>query len=308
MKKLYLGFILFFVSVYGFQESALAKIKVVTTTTDLAAITQEIGKDQVMVESIARGYQDPHFVDAKPVYMIKLNQADLLVAIGLELEIGWLPSLVIGSRNPNLQEGRVGYVGAFKGIRLLEIPSSTVDRSQGDVHPYGNPHYWLDPLNGKLIAKNIYDGLVELLPSQAGFFKKNLEDFNRHLDHKIKEWDQLMEPYRGTKIVTYHRSWSYFANHFGLKVIGEVEPLPGIPPSPSSLARLADDMVKENVKVIIMEPFYSGNGPDFIARKTGAHVMVLPSSVGGREEIQDYFDLFDYDVTKVVEVLQSFKK
>ncbi|MHB8481351.1 MAG: metal ABC transporter substrate-binding protein [Nitrospiria bacterium] len=308
MKNVYSGLIVFFISVCGFQNPALAKIKVVTTTTDLAAITREIGKDQVIVESIARGYQDPHFVDAKPVYMIKLSQADLLVAVGLELEIGWLPSLVNGSRNPDLQEGRAGYVGAFKGIRLLEIPSSQVDRSQGDVHPYGNPHYWLDPANGKLIAKNIYDGLAGLLPSQASFFKKNLEEFNLRLDHKIKEWDQLLELYRGAKIVTYHRSWSYFANHFGLKVIGEVEPLPGIPPSPSSLARLADDMVKENVKVIVMEPYYSENGPDFIARKTGAQVLVLPSSVGGREEIQNYFDLFDYDVRKMVEVLQSFRK
>lgn len=304
MKKSSIGLFLFYVIICGFQSPALAKIKVITTTTDLAAIAQEIGRDQVSVESIAKGYQDPHFVDAKPTYMIKLNQADLLITVGLELEVGWLPPLLNGARNPNVLEGRPGNVEAFKGVHLLEVPSSQVDRAMGDVHPFGNPHYWLDPLNGKVIAKNICDGLMMMAPLQAGFFKKNLEDFNFRLDQKIREWDQSMRPYRGTKIVTYHRSWSYFANHFGLNVIGEVEPLPGIPPSPSSLARLADDMVKQSVKVILMEPFYSDNGPEFVARNTGAKVLILPSSVGGKEEIKTYFDLFDVNLKKLIEVLQ----
>jgi zinc/manganese transport system substrate-binding protein len=308
IKKIFLGLLLFFVLISGFQSPVLAKIKVVTTTTDLAAIAAEIGKDQVSVESIAKGYQDPHFVDAKPTYMIKLNQADLLVTVGLELEVGWLPPLLNGARNPNLLEGRPGNVEAFKGVHLLEIPSSQVDRSLGDIHPFGNPHYWLDPENGKNIAKNIAEGLTRVSPSQAVFFKKNLEEFNNHLDQKIREWDQWMAPYRGSKIVTYHRSWSYFVHHFGLNVVGEVEPLPGIPPSPSSLAKLADDMVKENIKVILMEPFYSDNGPEFIARKTGAKVIVLPASVGGKEEIKTYFDLFDFDLKKLIEVLKPLRR
>ncbi|HXN06493.1 MAG TPA: metal ABC transporter substrate-binding protein [Nitrospiria bacterium] len=307
MYKLFFGSICFLFIFCGFQNPAQARLKVITTTTDLAAITREIGKDQVSVESIAKGYQDPHFVDAKPVYMIKLNQADLLIAVGLELEIGWLPPLLNGARNPNIMEGRAGYLEAYKGVHLLEVPSSQVDRSQGDVHPFGNPHFWLDPFNGKMIAKNIYEGLVQADPSQAAYFKNNLDQFNIQLDKKIKEWDQSMAPYRGTKVVTYHRSWTYFANHFGLKVIGEVEPLPGIPPSPSHLARLADNMVKEKVKVILMEPFYSDNGPEFLARNTGARVVVLPSSVGGREEVKTYFDLFDYDLRKLEEILRSDK-
>src|ERR1700693_667453 len=307
MYKLFFGSICFLFIFCGFQNPAQARLKVITTTTDLAAITREIGKDQVSVESIAKGYQDPHFVDAKPVYMIKLNQADLLIAVGLELEIGWLPPLLNGARNPNIMEGRAGYLEAYKGVHLLEVPSSQVDRSQGDVHPFGNPHFWLDPFNGKMIAQNIYEGLVQADPSQAAYFKNNLDQFNIQLDKKIKEWDQSMAPYRGTKVVTYHRSWTYFANPFGLQVIGEVEPLPGIPPSPSHLARLADNMVKEKVKVILMEPFYSDNGPEFLARNTGARVVVLPSSVGGREEVKTYFDLFDYDLRKLEEILRSDK-
>lgn len=308
MKKIFSGLFLFLVLISGFQCPASAKIKVVATTTDLAAIAAEIGKDQVTVESIAKGYQDPHFVDAKPTYMIKLNQADLLVTVGLELEVGWLPSLLNGARNPNLLEGHPGNVEAFKGIHLLEIPSSQVDRSLGDIHPFGNPHYWLDPENGKIIARNIADGLTRVSPAQGGFFKKNLEEFNSHIDQKIREWDQWMIPYRGMKIVTYHRSWSYFVHHFGLIVVGEVEPLPGIPPSPSSLAKLADDMVKGNIKVILMEPFYSENGPEFIARKTGANVIVLPSSVGGKEEIKTYSDLFEYDLTRLIEILKPLRR
>lgn len=307
MRQLLFGSICFLIIFCGFQNPAQARLKVITTTTDLAAITREIGKEQVSVDSIAKGYQDPHFVDAKPVYMIKLNQADLLITVGLELEIGWLPPLLNGARNLNIMEGRAGYLEAYKGVHLLEVPTSQVDRSQGDIHPFGNPHYWLDPINGKMIAKNIYEGLIQADPSQAAYFKNNLDQFNIQLDKKIKEWDQRMAPYRGTKVVTYHRSWTYFANHFGLKVIGEVEPLPGIPPSPSHLARLADNMVKEKIKVILMEPFYSDNGPEFLARNTGARVVVLPSSVGGREEVKTYFDLFDYDLRKLEEILRSDK-
>jgi zinc/manganese transport system substrate-binding protein len=199
-------------------------------------------------------------------------------------------------------------VEAYKGIHLLEIPASQIDRSLGDIHPFGNPHYWLDPENGKAIAKNIANELTRLVPAQKEFFLQNLDTFNRHLDQKIKEWDKIMVPYRGTKIVTYHRSWSYLVHHFGLKVVGEVEPLPGIPPSPSSLAKLADDMIKEEVKVILVEPYYSDNGPEFIARQTGAKVLILPSSVGAREEIKNYTDLFDYDLRKMIEALGPIKK
>jgi zinc/manganese transport system substrate-binding protein len=308
MNRHFLVLFFIFALISLFQSLAAAKIRVVTTTTDLAAITAEIGKDQVLVESIAKGYQDPHFVDAKPTYMIKLNQADLLVTVGLELEVGWLPPLLNGARNANLLEGRPGYIEGFKGIHLLEIPSSQVDRSLGDIHPFGNPHYWLDPENGKIIARNIAEGLTRVSPAREGFFKKNLEEFNNHLDRKIKEWDHWMFPFRGMKIVTYHRSWSYFVHHFGLNVVGEVEPLPGIPPSPSSLAKLADDMVKENIKVILMEPFYPDNGPEFIARKTGAKVVILPSSVGGKEEIKTYSDLFEFDLKRFIEVLKSLRK
>src|SRR3954466_7077674 len=200
--------------------AAAKKLNVVTSTTDLAALTQEVGGDKVNVEAIARGYQDPHFVEAKPSFLLKLKQADLLVVVGLELEIGWLPPLITQSGNGRVQPGANGYLDASQFAQILEIPTGNVSRAEGDVHPQGNPHYWLDPDNGRRIAKGIAGKLGELQPGDAGYFQERFQDFDKRLTTAEKAWDAQMKPYHGRKLVTYHRSWPNFAKHFGFDVVG----------------------------------------------------------------------------------------
>ncbi len=281
------------------------KLKVVTTTQDLASIANFIGGDKIDLSFIAKGYQDPHFVDAKPSFILKLKDADLLIAVGLELEIGWLPVLVKDSRNSKILGGGKGYLEVANGCNILEKPTGQVTRAAGDIHPFGNPHFWLAPNNGRIIAQNIADKLSELDPANSSFYQSNLDNFVKQLAEKEKEWENLIAPYRGTKIVTYHNSWPNFAKYFGLDVIGYVEPKPGIPPSPSHTLELIQLMKSNNVKIILMEPYFDIKTPKSIADKTGAKVVVLPPSVGGEKEISDYFSLFDYDLKLLI---QAFKE
>ena len=225
------------------------KLNVITSTTDLAALTQEVGGDKVNVESIAKGYQDPHFVEAKPSFLLKLRQADLLIAVGLQLEIGWLPPLITQSGNPRIQVGAPGYLDASQFAEILEIPQGTVTRAEGDVHPLGNPHYWLDPDNGRRIARGIANKLADMDPADGAFFQQRFQDFEKRLLAAEQKWDAEMKPYRGRKVVTYHRSLPNFAKHFGLDVIGYVEPRPGIPPTPSHTLELIQLMKRENCKI-----------------------------------------------------------
>jgi ABC-type Zn uptake system ZnuABC Zn-binding protein ZnuA len=275
---------------------ALAALNVVATTEDLASLTREVGGDRLKVEAIARGYQDPHFVEAKPSFILKLNKADLLVAVGRELELGWLPPLVQQSRNARIQPGAAGYLDASLSARILEIPTGQITRAMGDVHPAGNPHYWLDPGNGRRIAQAIEGKLAQLSPADAPYFAQRYADFDRRLAEAEKRWEGTMAPYRGLKIVTYHRSWPNFCERFGLDVIGYVEPRPGIPPSPSHTLSLIQEMKRQQVKLLIVEPYFDLRTPNSIARETGAKVVVLPPSVGGEKEITDYIKLFDYDL------------
>jgi len=284
---------------------AHAELNVVTTTEDLAALAREVGGDKVKVESLSRGYQDPHFVEAKPSFVIKLHSADLLIAVGRELEIGWLPPLVNQARNAKVQPGGEGYFDASQGVKILEIPTGQLTRAMGDVHPQGNPHYWLDPDNGLRIAKGIQKKLSALGPGDAAYFAQREEAFEKRLAEAQKRWDAQMAPYKGTKIVTYHRSWPNFVDRFGLDVIGYVEPRPGIPPSPSHTIDLINDMKAKNVKIIMVEPYFDRKTPDAIARETGAQVVVLAPSVGGAKEVTDYFKLFDYDVDLVVKAIKQ---
>lgn len=278
---------------------AAGKLQIMTATTDLASLAQEVGGDKVDVESIARGYQDPHFVDAKPSFLLKLKRADLLIVVGLELEIGWLPPLITQSTNPKIQVAAPGYFDASRFAKILEIPSGQVTRAEGDVHPLGNPHYWLDPENGLRIAKGISDKLSEMRPGDAAYFAQRYADFEQRLKQADQRWIQEMKPYEGRKIVTYHRSWPNFAEHFHLNVVGYVEPRPGIPPSPQHTVELIQQMKRENIKVIVVEPYFDLKTPNAIGRETGAQVLVLPPSVGGEKEITDYFKLFDYDINKL---------
>jgi zinc/manganese transport system substrate-binding protein len=272
------------------------KLNVVASTTDMAALTQEVGGDKLTVESIAKGYQDPHFVEAKPSFLLKLRQADLLVVVGLQLEIGWLPPLINQSGNPRIQVGSPGYLDASQFAEILEIPQGTVTRAEGDVHPLGNPHYWLDPDNGRRIARGIANKLAEMDPGDAAYFQEHFQDFDKRLMAAEQKWDAEMKPYRGRKVVTYHRSFPNFAKHFGLDVIGYVEPRPGIPPTPTHTLELIQLMKRESCKVVLVEPYFDLKTPQSIGRATGAQVVVYLPSVGGEKGVDDYFKLFDYDI------------
>ena len=281
------------------------KINVITATTDLAALTQEVAGDKVDVESIAKGYQDPHYVEAKPSFLLKLRHADLLVVVGLDLEIGWLPPLITQSGNPKIQPAAAGYLDASQFSEIVEKPTGLISRAQGDVHPLGNPHYWLDPDNGRRIAKGIADKLSEMQPSEAAYFQQRYADFNQRLTAAEKKWDDEMKPYRGSKVVSYHKSWPNFAKHFGLDVVGYIEPRPGIPPTPGHTLELIQLMKRENVKTIMVEPYFDLKTPNSIAAATGGQVLVMLPSVGGQKEVTDYFKLFDYDLSLLMKTLQA---
>jgi len=272
------------------------KLNVVTSTTDLATLAQEVGGDRITVDAIAKGYQDPHFVEAKPSFLLKLRNADLLVSVGLQLEMGWLPPLITQSGNPRIQPGARGYLEAAQFAQVLDIPTGPVTRAEGDVHPMGNPHLWLDPDNGRRIAQGIANKLAEMQPGDAAYFRERLQDFEQRLTAAQKRWEEQMRPFRGRKVVTYHRSWPNFAKYFGLEVVGYVEPRPGIPPSPRHTLELIQLMKRDQVKVLIVEPYFDLKTPDSVARETGAKLVVLLPSVGGEKGVTDYFKLFDYDV------------
>jgi zinc/manganese transport system substrate-binding protein len=285
--------------------AAAKKLNVVSSTTDMASLTQEVGGDRVYVESIAKGYQDPHFVEAKPSFLLKLRQADLLISVGLQLEIGWLPPLITQSGNPRIQAGGTGYLDASQFAEIMEIPQGTVTRAEGDVHPLGNPHYWLDPDNGRRIARGIAGKLADMDPEDAAYFQQRFQDFDKRLTAAGQKWDAEMKPYRRRKVVTYHRSLPNFARHFGLDVIGYVEPRPGIPPTPSHTIELIQLMRRENCKVVLVEPYFDLKTPQSIGRETGAQVVVYLPSVGGEKQVTNYFELFDYDIALLTKAFQA---
>ena len=269
-------------------------LQVVTTTEDLAAIAREVGGDRVRVTSLCKGYQDPHFVDAKPSYMVQLKNAALFVEVGRDLEVGWAPGLLNGARNPRILPGAPGFVDASAQVQVIEVPQS-VSRAQGDVHPFGNPHYWLDPANGAPIARAIRDGLIRISPADAALFNQRCADFEKRLGVAIERWKEQARTLglAGNKVVTYHRSWSYFARAFGLTVVDFVEPRPGIPPSPNHVQDLVTRMKQGDVALMIIEDFFDPRLPRRIADQTRVPLVILPTSVAGEPAIRTYFDLFD---------------
>ena len=287
------------------SAEARAAVKVITTTEDLAALVREVGGDKVEVEALARGYQDPHFVEAKPSFILKLHAADLLVVVGRELEIGWLPPLITQSRNPKVQVGAEGYLDASLTARILDVPAGQVTRAMGDVHPMGNPHYWLEPANGRRIAAAVQAKLARLSPADAAYFASRYADFDRRLAAAEQRWQAAMAPFANLKVVTYHRSWPNFAEAFALDVVGYVEPKPGIPPSPSHTLQLMEEMKRLGVKLILVEPYFDLKTPDAIARETGARVLVMLPSVGGEKDVKTYLDLFDYDIHLLVSAIKE---
>ena len=302
MKKLIVALAL---ALAATGATAAEKLKVVTTTSDLASIATEVGGDRIVVTSIARGYQDPHFVEPKPSFLLQLRDADLLAVVGLDLEISWLPPLLDQSRNNRIRPGSNGYLDVSSGVEILDRPTGAVNRSMGDVHPMGNPHYWLDPANAVRIAIQFQQRLAQLRPADSEYFQKRLNDFKLRMNEADKRWRAALAPFRGAKIVTYHNSWPNFLRRYGLNAINYVEPKPGVPPSPSHTFELINQMKNEKVKAILMEPYFDHKTPESIAGRTGAKLVVLYPSVGGAKTgTDDYFQLFDTNIANLVKALQ----
>ena len=300
MKKIsILSLFLFCISSFGFADT----IKIVTTTTDMKSIAEFIGGNKVSVTSIATGYQNPHFVDPKPSYIISLTKANLFVTVGLDLETGWSPQLLSSSRNTKIQKGAAGYVDASEGVNLLQVPTAA-NRAEGDIHIYGNPHYWLDPLNGKIIARNIANGLERVGPTNRSFYEANLVDFNNKIDLKLKEWQGKMAAYKGSKIIAYHNEWVYFETRFGLQIVDFMEPKPGIPPTPSQLVKVIKEVTANKIKVIISSPYFTTSSSDVVSKQTGVKELTLATSVGAFDPVKDYFGLFDFNIDNLITALK----
>lgn len=282
-------------------------LRLVTSTADLAAIAAAVGGDAVEVESIAKGYQDPHHVQAKPSYMRRLNRADLLIYNGLELETGWLPLLIQGSRNPSVLPGTRGALDASAGVTIREVPTGQVDRSMGDIHPEGNPHYTLDPYNGMIIAGIVAERLQELAPEQAEYIAGRLAAFRSEMKTGISSWEERMAPYRDAPIVTNHKQWEYLAAWLGLDIVGYVEQRPGIPPAPRHVARLIDLIRDQRVQVVIYANFTDPRPAENVASRADVPAVVLSAAVGGDEAITTYPELFEALVTRLEDVLQPLE-
>jgi len=298
MKKLLVGVIgtLF---AFGVQ----AKLNVVVTTPDLGAIAREIGGNNIEITTLAKATEDPHFVDAKPSFIVKLNRADVLIEGGAELEIGWLPALLNQARNPKLAAGAAGRVEAATGVQLREIPA-TLDRSQGDIHAAGNPHYVVDPVNAKIVARNIAAALALNDAANAEFFQANLKKFGEVIDARLVVWQAAFAPFKGAPIVAYHNSWPYFAERFGLKIELFLEPKPGIPPTPAHLAEVIAKMKAQQVSVVIVDPYLNRKTAETAARATGATVVDVSQFPGGLKGTEGgYIQLMDYLVNSLTKAL-----
>lgn len=285
-------------AVAGFAGPATAQLKVVTSTTDLADIAKQVGGAKVSVRHVSEGYQDPHFAEAKPSFILQMRNADVFAFVGLDLEIGWMSLLIDGARNPKIRPGGSGYLDVSRVINVLDRAQGFVDRSQGDVHPLGNPHYWLDPENGRRIAQLFQRKFSELDPKNADIYDSNRTTFEARLNVAERGWRAQLAEIKNKPVVAYHTSWKYLAEYTGMNIVGFMEPKPGVPPSPSHLAGLILQMKRTGAKTIIMEPFYNRKDADFVASKTGAKVVILPPSVGGLRDnkIDDYIDLMKYDI------------
>jgi len=279
-------------------------LRVVTTTTDLADMVKAVGGDKVAVKSLSKGTQDPHLVEPRPSMVMQVKRADMLVRIGMDQDL-WAQSLIDAARNSKVMYGGEGYLDVSARIEKLQVPAGRVDMRMGDIHIYGNPHYWLDPANADLILEDITNILCRLFPSEEEYFWQNYRKYTEQIDSAIVEWQRVMQPFTGTKIVTYHNSWIYFATRFNLEIVGYIEPKPGIPPSPSHIASLVETMKNEQVKVIMIEPYYNLRVAETVAARTGVRVLILPSSIGGVKEVNTYLELFDYLISKLSETLSD---
>jgi len=283
---------------------AAEKITIITTLPDLADIASKIAGDAATVESLARGVEDPHGIPLKPSFVVKLNRADLLLLMGLEYEHSWLPALIDEARNPKIRKGSTGYIDCSVKIAPKEVPG-TLSRSEGDLHPAGNPHYNLDPEGGRAIAGAIFDGLARNYPALTPQFEANLKAFLAQLDAKTRAWETLSRPLKGLKVVSYHRDIIYFADRYGMEIVGDIELKPGIEPTAGHLIDLVGRMRAQGVKVVIREPHFSEKVPNQVAAQAGAQVVKLPIMVGGAPEAKTYFDLIEYNLRAMLKAAQA---
>jgi len=282
----------------GAAPAQAAKIRVVTTLTDLADFTREVGKDHVDVHSLATGVEDTHGVPMKPSFVPLLNRADLVVLVGFDCEHAFLPALLEASKNPRIQVGHQGYVDCARNIVPLDVPKTT-DHSGGDVHPYGNPHYMLDPVLAKTAVSEICEALVAIDPKDQADFLHNRDDYLARLNAKIAQWQEKMKPLKGMQFVSYHEHWPYFADRFGLRYVGTIELKPGIDPTPRHIEELILMMKANHVPIVVREPQFPEKVPRLIAEKTGATLVTLPIMPGGVEHTDTYIEMMDYIVTSL---------
>ena len=283
---------------------ALAKMRVVASTPELKSLTEAVGGDLADVEALARGNQNFHDVEVRPSLMVKLRRADVLIANGLDLDF-WVDALVQGSHNPRLLSGGSGRVDASQGVRVLEVPTGRIDRSLGDVHAQGNPHYTHDPASAEVVTANIVDGLARAAPEHRAAFERRRQQFLARLNEAQARWLRVLEPFRGARVVVNHNSWIYFLSRFGLSQIGTVEDRPGIPPSPAHLANLIRQMREASVKVLILEPWGDRRLAERVAAEAGARVVVLAHTVGALKGIDSYLDMFEHNVNRLAEALRT---
>jgi zinc/manganese transport system substrate-binding protein len=288
----------------GAEPAHAAKIRVVTTLTDLADLTRNIGGDHVEVFSLATGIEDTHGVPMKPSFVPLLNRADLVVLVGFDCEHAFLPALLEASKNPRIQIGRPGYVDCSQGVTPVDVPKST-DHSEGDVHPYGNPHYMLDPVLAKTAVQNIYNALVSTAPQYEADFTRNRDAYLAQLDAKIAEWEKEVAPLKGVKFVSYHEHWPYFAERFGMDYIGTIELKPGIDPTPHHITELVAEMKAEHVPIVVREPQFPEKVPALIAKQTGATLVKLPIMPGGVPHTDTYIEMMDYIVHSLVNAVKK---
>ncbi|HEY0997817.1 MAG TPA: metal ABC transporter substrate-binding protein [Gemmatimonadaceae bacterium] len=286
-------------------RAAEAQLKVVTSTTDLYDIAKAVGGKRITATHIGEGYQDPHFIEAKPSFVLQLRNADVWAFVGLDLEVGWMSLLLDGARNPKIRPGGSGYVDASTAIPVLDRPRGEVDRSMGDVHAAGNPHYWLDPENGRRIARLFQAKFAQLDPAGAATYAANEKAFEAKLNAAEQAWQADLATIRGKPVVAWHTSWRYFAEYNKMNIVAFMEPKPGVPPSPSHLYEVIQTVKRTGAKAIVMEPFYERKMADLVAKQTGIKVLVLPPSVGGIPgAVPDYIALMKYDIAKLADAVR----
>ncbi|HEV8607919.1 MAG TPA: metal ABC transporter substrate-binding protein [Tepidisphaeraceae bacterium] len=297
-------YFLLILALAAIPTTADAALKIVTTTTDYADIARQIGGDKVDVHSVMKGPENVHNVMAKPTEMVFLNKADLFVHSGLDAE-PWRDNLLKGARNPKVMMGRPGYVDMSEGIELKEVPTGKIDRSMGDVHAYGNPHYTSNSANGQRMAVTLVKAMAAADPANADFYKQNAKKFVLDMAELQKKLKADFAPYAGLKVVTFHKAWEYFADPFDLNIVTTIEPKPLITPSPAEMRKTIEIMRQQNVKVVIVETYSSYDQAKSVADAVGAKLITLPDHVNGLPEADSYQHLFSYNIHKLIETARS---